>query len=138
MDEIHFAEGGYARNDLALEPDDFVHLALGAPPLIGGGPTGTVTWDDSRGVEKVALSSSEGAQKLTIDAKDNRWDVLETELAPNPPFSPLDPEVVGLGADDPALAREVFYNTMQSAVVPGLERLHIDAGTSWRERRRLV
>jgi hypothetical protein len=65
---------------IELEPDDFLHLALGTPPIIGGDPTGTVTWDGSRGVEKVALTSSEGTQKLTIDAKEGRWDVLDTEL----------------------------------------------------------
>ena len=66
---------------IELEPDDFLHLALGTPPIVGGNPTGTVTWDGSRGVEKVQLTSSEVTQKLTIDARENRWDVIDTELA---------------------------------------------------------
>jgi hypothetical protein len=65
---------------LPLEPDDFLHLALGTPPIIGGNPTGTVTWDSDRGAWKVELSSSEGKQKLSIDAREGRWDVLDTEL----------------------------------------------------------
>lgn len=60
--------------------------------------------------------------------------VLEGELAPRPPFAPLEPDARALGADDPALAREVFYGTMEGAIVPGLERFGIDAGRAWRER----
>ena len=37
---------------IELEPDDFLHLALGTPPVIENA-TGTVTWDGSRGVEKI-------------------------------------------------------------------------------------
>ncbi len=65
---------------IELEPDDFLHLALGTPPTIGGNPTGTITWDGSRGAHRVQLSSSEGTQKLTIDTKPASWNVLETEL----------------------------------------------------------
>ena len=65
---------------IALEPDDFLGLAVGTPPIIGGNPTGTVTWDGSRGAWKVELSSGEGKQKLSIDAREGRWDVLDAEL----------------------------------------------------------
>jgi outer membrane lipoprotein-sorting protein len=65
---------------IELEPDDFLHLALGTPPVVPGA-TGTVTWDASSGHEKVALHGTDGAtQKLTIDARDNRWDVLDSTL----------------------------------------------------------
>jgi outer membrane lipoprotein-sorting protein len=64
---------------IALDPDDFVHLALGTPPTIENA-TGTVTWDGSKGVEKVVMQGSGMSQKLTIDAKENRWDVLDSEL----------------------------------------------------------
>jgi outer membrane lipoprotein-sorting protein len=64
---------------IELEPDDFVHLALGTPPVVGGA-TGTVTWDGSKGVERVELTSPEGTQRIVIDAKQNRWDVLESDL----------------------------------------------------------
>jgi hypothetical protein len=61
---------------IELEPDDFVHLALGTPPIING--TGTITWDGSAKLHRVELSSSAGTQKLGIDT--NRWDVHTTEL----------------------------------------------------------
>lgn len=64
--------------------------------------------------------------------------VIEGELAPRPPFPALPPDAIALGADDPALAREVFYGTVEGAVVPGLERLGLAAGASWKGRRRLV
>jgi hypothetical protein len=65
---------------IELEPDDFLHLALGTPPVVPA-PTGTVTWDANKGVERVVLRGAGGAtQKLTIDATGNRWDVIETEL----------------------------------------------------------
>src|SRR5690606_38090080 len=36
---------------IELEPDDFLHLALGTPPTLDNA-TGTVTWDGSKGVER--------------------------------------------------------------------------------------
>lgn len=65
---------------IELEPDDFLHLALGTPPVIGGSPTGTLTWDGSRGLQKVELKSAEGTERLTIDTKPATWDVHATEL----------------------------------------------------------
>jgi hypothetical protein len=64
---------------IALEPDDFLHLALGTPPIVTGAQ-GKSTWDSSRGVWKAELSGSDGTQTLAIDNKEARWDVLETEL----------------------------------------------------------
>jgi hypothetical protein len=64
--------------------------------------------------------------------------VIESELAPTPPFAPLSADARALGADDAALAREVFYGTVEGAIVPGLERLGLAAGESWRARRRLA
>ena len=66
---------------IELEPDDFLHLALGTPPIIGGNPTGTLTWDGSRGLHQVTLTSSEGTQKLSIDTRPATWDVHATQLA---------------------------------------------------------
>jgi hypothetical protein len=64
--------------------------------------------------------------------------VIEGELAPKGTFATLGEEESALGIDDPTLAREVFYGTMEGAVVPGLSRFGIDAATSWRERKRLA
>jgi len=60
--------------------------------------------------------------------------VIERELAPAPPFPSIDAETRALGGDDPALAREVFYGTMESATVPGLARFGIDAERCWKTR----
>ena len=63
---------------IEMEPDDFVHLALGTPTTLGGEPKGTVTWDGGRKVHKVEMASSEGTQKLSIDT--SVWDVHDVEL----------------------------------------------------------
>lgn len=39
-----------------------------------------------------------------------------------------------LGLPDPARLPETFYATLEGAIVPGLERFGIEAGTAWRER----
>jgi hypothetical protein len=64
---------------IELAPDDFLHLAVGAPPMIAN-PTGTVTWDANRGIENVELKSADGTEKLAIDMRDNHFDVLSAEL----------------------------------------------------------
>lgn len=64
---------------IALEPDDFLHLALGTPPIVANAQ-GKATWDSSRGAWKADLTGSDGTQSLSIDNKDSRWDVLDTEL----------------------------------------------------------
>lgn len=63
-----------------LQPDDFVHLAVGTPPVLAN-PTGTVTWDGDHGYEKVELHGDGGTQKLTIDDKNGHFDVVASELA---------------------------------------------------------
>jgi hypothetical protein len=63
---------------IELAPDDFLHLALGTPPLIAQ-PTGAVTWDASNGLYHVELAGSDGKQTLGI-AGDGSWDVVESEL----------------------------------------------------------
>jgi hypothetical protein len=62
-----------------LEPSDFHDLAQGTPPLLPNA-TGTVTWDDKNGHEKVALESAGSKQTLTIDVKNGLHDVLASEL----------------------------------------------------------
>ena len=64
---------------IELEADDFVHLALGTPPTIAN-PTGTATWDGNRGAWKVDLAGDGGKQKLSLDTRENRWDVLDSEM----------------------------------------------------------
>jgi hypothetical protein len=64
---------------IELEPDDFLHLALGAPPVLGQAH-GEVTWDGSAGVHRVELDSAEGKQTIGIDDRDQRWDVVDSAL----------------------------------------------------------
>jgi hypothetical protein len=64
---------------IALEPDDFLHLALGTPPIVNNAQ-GTSKWDSSRGVWKADLTGSDGSQTLAVDNKDSRWDVVDTEM----------------------------------------------------------
>ncbi|MFT3696098.1 MAG: hypothetical protein QM831_23370 [Kofleriaceae bacterium] len=64
---------------IELAPDDFLHLAVGTPPVVAN-PQGTTTWDSKRGVETVALKGTEGTETLAIDMKDGRFDVLEATL----------------------------------------------------------
>jgi hypothetical protein len=64
---------------IELAPDDFLHLALGTPPLIGK-PTGTVTWDADSGVYRVKLSGADGTQTLGLAPHGEQWDVVESEL----------------------------------------------------------
>ncbi len=62
-----------------LEPDDFVHLAVGTPPVIANA-TGTVTWDAQHGYDKVEIKGPDGTQKITIDDSHGRFDVIDSEL----------------------------------------------------------
>jgi hypothetical protein len=39
-----------------------------------------------------------------------------------------------IGLPDPREQREIFYTTVEGAIVPGLERFGIEAGTAWKER----
>lgn len=62
-----------------LEPEDVLHLALGTVP-VPAQSTGTVTWDANKGQEIVELTSPEGKQKIVIDAREGRSDVVSSEL----------------------------------------------------------
>lgn len=64
---------------ISLTPDDFLALATGNTPVLPGA-TGTVTWDGTKGHHVVALQGAEGTQRIEIDARDQRWDVLSSEL----------------------------------------------------------
>ena len=62
-----------------LEPEDFHHLAQGTPPVIANA-NGTVNWDANKGYLRVNLEAAAGKQAFVIDARDDRFDVLESEL----------------------------------------------------------
>ncbi len=65
---------------VALAPDDFVQLAVGATPVIAGA-TGTLRWDAKAGREVLELTGDGGrTQTLVLDARDGRADVISSEV----------------------------------------------------------
>jgi hypothetical protein len=62
-----------------IEPDDFLHLALGTPPLIENATATIKPWDGS-GLEKMELKGAAGTETLTLDLREGRLDVIESEL----------------------------------------------------------
>ncbi|MCU0698809.1 MAG: ferritin-like domain-containing protein [Myxococcaceae bacterium] len=59
--------------------------------------------------------------------------VLERELAPAHP-RPLDDEARAVGLECPVEARELFYATLEDAVVPALEAVGLRAEQAWKHR----
>ncbi len=51
---------------------------------------------------------------------------------------PLSDDELALGLQPRARGRQIFYETIEHAVVPGLERFELDASRAWRERRDLT
>jgi hypothetical protein len=62
-----------------LDPDDFLHLAVGTPPVLPNA-TGTATWNSKTGLEDVTLTSGGKTEKLSIDMKDNKLDVIDAVM----------------------------------------------------------
>ena len=62
-----------------LEPEDFLHLALGTPPVLAQA-TGKVTWDASSGRDRLDLTGPGGTQTMTVDTRDGHADVVSSEL----------------------------------------------------------
>ncbi len=65
-----------------LEPDDFLRLAVGMPPVPPEprNATGEVTWDAKAGFWRAKLATPEGTQTIAIDAREGRYDVVASEL----------------------------------------------------------
>lgn len=65
--------------------------------------------------------------------------VIEPLLAPasDEPGRALEDDDIALGLVPEERSRQVFYDTVTHAIVPGLERLGLDASRAWRERIRL-
>lgn len=64
---------------IELPPDDIVRIVLGGTPLIEG--EATVRWDASAGHEILDITSQDGrTQRVVLDGRDRRWDVLESEV----------------------------------------------------------
>jgi hypothetical protein len=63
--------------------------------------------------------------------------VLEVALGGRAVRTRLSDQERALGINDPAKGREIFYETIEGAVAPGLDRFGLDATKAWRERRLL-
>ncbi len=62
--------------------------------------------------------------------------VLEQALAgPDVHYPELTADELALGVVDPNSGRDVFYSTIEGAVLPGLDRFGLEASKAWRERR---
>ena len=65
---------------VALSPDDFMTLAIGATPIIAGAK-GTVRWDAGKGKEVLELTGDGGrTQEIVLDARDGHADVVSSEV----------------------------------------------------------
>jgi hypothetical protein len=65
---------------IPLEPDQVVAVLLGAVPLIGDDPArARVAWDAAEGHEVVTIEGDSEIERIVLDGKDRRWDVLEAE-----------------------------------------------------------
>ena len=63
-----------------LEPEDFLHLALGNRRRCSATRQGTVTWDGKTGHERVTLTGPTGTQTIVIDAARRPERRVESEL----------------------------------------------------------
>lgn len=117
---------------IALAPDDFVQLAVGATPVVPGAK-GTVRWDGKAGREIVELTGEDGrTQTIVLDARDGRADVYASEVkrADGTQEWRVDNTDFVKVVDEHKLARRV----------PGKSRLrtpgeHADLIVEWKERR---
>ena len=53
---------------IELAPDDFVHLAVGTPPVIAG--DATMKWDASSGTENLTIKGPDGTQQIAVHGDD--------------------------------------------------------------------
>lgn len=66
--------------NIALAPDDFVQLAVGASPVVPDA-TGTVRWDSKQSKEVLELKGSDGrTQTIVLDARDGHADIITSEV----------------------------------------------------------
>jgi len=63
---------------IPLEPDQVVEVLLGSTPVLEG--TAKLSWDASNGREILDIAREPHTQRIILDGRDKRWDVLESEL----------------------------------------------------------
>jgi outer membrane lipoprotein-sorting protein len=64
---------------IVMPPDDVVTFLLGSTPVLADAKA-TVAWDANNGQEVVTLVNGPYVQKIVLDGRDQRWDVLESEV----------------------------------------------------------
>jgi Domain of unknown function (DUF4292) len=64
---------------IPLEPDEVVAVLLGTAPLLPD-QTPEVVWDAEGGHEILSLEAEGWKQKIVLDGRDKRWDLVESEL----------------------------------------------------------
>jgi outer membrane lipoprotein-sorting protein len=64
---------------IPLEPDEVVAVLLGATPVLAGADA-SLEWDARGGHEVVTLRRGAEVQRVVLDGRDRRWDVLDSEL----------------------------------------------------------
>jgi hypothetical protein len=66
--------------NIALAPDDFVQLAVGATPVVPDA-SGTIRWDSKQKKEVLELKGSDGrTQTIVLDARDGHADIMTSEV----------------------------------------------------------
>jgi len=126
VDTLDHATDPYLRQAIrALLADEVLHAQFGFHYL-----EAQQNWLDAHPSTRCSLE-----RFLTV-----AFAALERELVPPRPSTRLPGELgaqyAALGGDDPDRVRDVFYGTMESAIVPGLARFGFDAERCWRERPR--
>ncbi|MBI4509750.1 MAG: hypothetical protein HY698_08930 [Deltaproteobacteria bacterium] len=64
---------------ITLDPEQVVPLLLGSTPILTNA-SAKVTWDPDEGHEIVELAAGPFTQRIVLDGKNQRWDVLESVL----------------------------------------------------------
>ena len=63
---------------IPLEPDEIVTVLLGGAPVLDGDAANE--WDSNGGHEVLTIRAGDRTERIVLDGKDQRWDVLEAEM----------------------------------------------------------
>ncbi len=67
---------------IPLEPDEIVTVLLGGAPVLDGDATNiSDEWDPNGGHEVLTIRAGDRVERIVLDGKEGRWDVLEASLA---------------------------------------------------------
>lgn len=117
---------------VALAPDDFVQLSVGATPVLEGA-TATVRWDADAAREVLELTAADGrTQTIVMDAREGRADVVSSEVkgADGTQEWRIDNNAFAKATDENGLAMRVPAKSRLRS--PGSEA---DVIIEWKERK---